>query len=102
MLLQATILFSLIGFSLIGIGYSVIIPELFRLAGKSGVPSATGISFVAGFGYIGFLASPAVMGFLSELNGLKMSFAVLMILTIFVLIVAGILKMRRNSKVKLD
>ena len=96
-LFQNTVLFALIGFSLIGIGYSVIIPELFRLAGKSSVPSATGISFVAGIGYIGFLASPAIMGFLSEMESLKLSFTTLMISTILMMIIVFILYKRQKA-----
>ena len=96
-LFQNTVLFALIGFSLIGIGYSVIIPELFRLAGKSSVPSATGISFVAGIGYIGFLASPAIMGFLSEMESLKLSFTTLMISTFLMMIIVFILYKRQKA-----
>lgn len=64
-----------IGFGCIGIGFSVVIPELFRLAGKvDGVSSSEGISFVAGVGFLGFMAAPASMGFLAELSSLRLSF----------------------------
>lgn len=95
-LLQSTLALSIIGFTLIGLGYSVIIPELFRVAGKSKkVSSATGISFVAGFGYVGFLASPAIMGFLSELDSLKLSFQTLLASTIVVMGIVIFLKIRK-------
>jgi MFS family permease len=68
------------GFCLVGLGFSVIIPEIFRLAGQAkGVSSAEGISVVAGLGYAGFLASPALLGFLSDLSSLKLSFAALLV-----------------------
>lgn len=95
-LLQSTLTLTVIGFSLIGLGYSVIIPELFRVAGKSKkVSAATGISFVAGLGYVGFLASPAIMGFLSELDSLKLSFQTLLVATIVVMGITLILKIRK-------
>lgn len=70
--------FTVSGFAIIGLGFSVIIPELLRLAGKvKGVNSADGISFVAGAGFIGFLASPPLIGFLADFSSLKLSFKVL-------------------------
>ncbi|MCB9349870.1 MAG: MFS transporter [Lewinellaceae bacterium] len=79
-ILMAQLAPALIGFGLVGLGFSVIIPELFRLAGKTeGVSSAEGISFVAGFGYVGFLISPAFLGFLSRLDSLKLSFTALLV-----------------------
>ncbi|MCB0597879.1 MAG: MFS transporter [Lewinellaceae bacterium] len=79
-ILMAELIPSLIGFGLVGLGFSVIIPELFRLAGKTkGVSSAEGISFVAGFGYVGFLISPAFLGFLSRMDSLKLSFTALLV-----------------------
>lgn len=78
-ILMAELTPALAGFGLVGLGFSVIIPELFRLAGKTqGVSSAEGISFVAGFGYVGFLASPAFLGFLSKIGSLRLSFTALL------------------------
>ena len=66
------------------------IPELLRLAGKvKGISSADGISFVAGAGFIGFLLSHALVGFLAEISSLKLSFMVLGIGSLAALI-AGI------------
>ena len=79
-ILTANFIPVLLGFGLVGIGFSVIIPELFRLAGRvKGISSAQGISIVAGFGYVGFLASPPFLGFLSDLYDLRASFTALCI-----------------------
>ncbi len=76
--LWATSMSSIIGFAIIGLGFSVVIPELLRLAGKvKGIASADGISFVAGAGFVGFLASPALVGFLSDMSSLHLSFMAL-------------------------
>lgn len=94
---------AMVGFTLVGFGFSVIIPELFRLAGKAeGVSAAEGISVVAGLGYAGFLASPALLGFLSNWSSLKLSFMVLLAGS---LIAAGIgltLRMRARTRVQRD
>ncbi|WP_445385584.1 MFS transporter [Robiginitalea sp. IMCC44478] len=75
------------GFGLIGLGFSVIIPELFRIGGKvKGVDSAQGIAFIAGAGYSGFLTAPPVLGYLAENFSLKTSFWVLLACAVLVLL----------------
>ncbi|WP_298320120.1 MFS transporter [uncultured Aquimarina sp.] len=93
--LNSTLILTVIGFGLVGLGFSVIIPELFRLAGKThGVSSAEGISFVAGFGYLGFLISPPFLGLLSKIDSLKLSFTTLLIATVIALIVTFFISKR--------
>lgn len=75
------------GFGLIGLGFSVIIPELFRIGGNvKGVESSQGVAFIAGTGYMGFLAAPPILGFLAERFSLKGSFFLLLILVTAVLL----------------
>ncbi|WP_223148870.1 hypothetical protein [Aquimarina sp. RZ0] len=88
-ILNSQLIITVIGFGFVGFGFSVIIPELFRLAGKTkGVSPAEGISFVAGFGYLGFLISPPFLGFLSKIESLKLSFTALLIATLLALVIA--------------
>jgi len=86
---------ALFGFGLTGLGFSVIIPELFRLAGKAeGVSTSEGIAVVAGLGYVGFLGSPALLGFLSSVGGLAWSFTALLVVTVVAFLIAFALKLR--------
>lgn len=79
--LTGNLILSLIGFSVVGLGLSVIIPELFRLAGQSkGTSSTQGIAFVAGIGYAGFLSGPVILGGLAGTFGLKASFIFLCVI----------------------
>lgn len=99
MVLLASFWPAMIGFALVGLGFSVIIPELFRLAGKTeGVSSAEGISVVAGLGYVGFLASPALLGFLSDFSSLKLSFATLLAGALLGCGIAFILQQRQKAR----
>jgi len=95
--LLGTTISAITGFAIIGLGFSVVIPELLRLAGKAkGVSSADGISFVAGAGFVGFLASPALVGFLADMSSLKLSFMVLAFGTLLALVAGITLSRKRN------
>lgn len=75
------------GFGLVGLGLSTIVPELFRLGGKTkGVDSSQGVSFIAGSGFIGFLLGPVFLGFLARLSSLKLSFIALLCFTLIALV----------------
>jgi MFS family permease len=77
---------AVLGFGFVGLGLSVIIPELFRMAGKSkGISPSAGISFVSGIGFMGFLLGPVLLGIISDAYSLKMSFLTLFILILFAL-----------------
>lgn len=77
--LTTTMNLAILGFGMVGLGLSVIIPELFRIGGNvKGVESSQGISFIAGSGYLGFLSGPVVLGFLAEKASLELSFATLL------------------------
>lgn len=90
-------LLTIVGFGLVGIGLSVVIPELFRLAGQNReVESSKAVSFIAGSGYSGFLVAPPLLGFLAEATSLRVSFASLLGATILVL--AAILWLQRRRR----
>jgi MFS family permease len=68
-----------IGFAILGMGISVMVPLIFSLVGKS-VPASkrtTIISRVAVVGYIGFFIGPAMMGGVAQLFGLGTSFVIM-------------------------
>jgi MFS family permease len=72
--------FTIPGFFIIGLGFSVIVPEVYRLASKvDGIKTADGVSFIAATTNIGFLVGPVFLGFIAELKSLHLSFIVLTI-----------------------
>lgn len=84
---------AIIGFLLNGLGFSVMVPELFRIGGKvKGVESAQGVAFIAGSGYSGFLIGPVILGFLAEEFSLKTSFWALLGCALLVLLLTFILR----------
>jgi len=69
---------SLAGFTIIGLGFSAIVPEVFRMASKvEGVKTNDGVSVIAATTNIGFLVGPVLLGFLAELRTLHFSFLIL-------------------------
>jgi fucose permease len=90
-------LMAITGFALIGLGFSVIIPELFRIGGNvKGVESSQGVAFIAGTGYSGFLMAPPVLGFLAESATLKASFISLLATACLVLLAGFYLLSRKR------
>ncbi|MFD9499188.1 MFS transporter [Streptomyces sp. NPDC060035] len=73
--LSPTIPLALIGWTLFGIGLSGTIPQLFSAAGHIDPAAAgTNVSRVAGLGYIGILAGPAVIGPMTHFMPLNLTF----------------------------
>ncbi|BAO56040.1 membrane protein mosC [Nonlabens marinus S1-08] len=90
LILTADLFISVLGFGVLGLGISVIIPELFRMAGRSKqLSTSVAISVVSGIGFLGFLVGPVLLGFISNWSSLMMSyvFLLLLIITAFALVV---------------
>jgi fucose permease len=69
---------AILGFFIVGLGFSVIVPEVYRLASKvEGIKTADGVSFIAATTNIGFLVGPVLLGFVAEMKSLHLSFIVL-------------------------
>jgi MFS family permease len=83
LVLTSTALITLSGFLLIGFGFSSIVPEIYRLSSNiKKVSPSSGIAFMAGAGYFGFLAGPVVLGGIAQRSGLKISFYILLLLVL--------------------
>jgi MFS family permease len=96
LVLSNSLVFTVVGFGIIGLGFSVIIPELIRLAGKTKTISASkAISFVTGTGFAGFMVGPIIMGYISDAFTLQVSFSFLLIIT-FVAVILSIFFIKPN------
>lgn len=96
LVLSEDTLLSIIGFALNGLGFSVIVPEVFRIGGNvKGVDSSKGIAFIAGSGYAGFLCAPPILGFLAENYSLTRSFMVLLACGFLILLFTFLLKKKK-------
>jgi MFS family permease len=66
---------AVLGFAMVGLGLSNIVPILISAAGRNAAPGPS-IAFVVSFGYAGFLATPPILGFIASQSSLSMMFAV--------------------------
>ena len=88
-----SIIFSVIGFAILGIGTSCIIPFAYSLAGKiKGVDSGVAISIISIFVYGTFMAAPASLGILANVYGVNNIFLPILLLFLILLIPIKIFK----------
>jgi MFS family permease len=65
-----------IAFMIVGLGVSTVIPTLYSIAGKHPtIPTGEALTAVSSVSFLGFLMGPPVIGHISELFGLRFSFA---------------------------
>ncbi|MEW2288337.1 MFS transporter [Streptomyces sp. NPDC047841] len=84
---------ALTGWALFGLGLSGCIPQLFSAAGHADPAAAgTNVSRVAGLGYIGMLAGPAVIGWMTHVVALNHTFLLLALFCASAAAAAGILR----------
>jgi MFS family permease len=88
---------TLLGWAAFGLGLSGSIPQIFTSAGNLGGAAATNMSRVVGMGYIGFLAGPAVIGWISHFLSLTAAMAVPLALTLIAAATAGTVRPRAHS-----
>lgn len=90
--LAPSIPLALAGWTLLGIGLSGAVPQLFSAAGHTDPDAAgTNVSRVAGLGYLGMLGGPAVIGPLTQLMPLNYTFILPAILCLVAALVARVL-----------
>ncbi|MEU4041670.1 MFS transporter [Streptomyces antibioticus] len=84
---------ALVGWALFGAGLAGCVPQLFSAAGHAD-PAAAGanVSRVAGLGYLGMLAGPALIGWLTHLVPLNLTFLLPAAFCVVAAAMAGVLR----------
>lgn len=76
---------AIIGFMLVGLGASNVVPILFTAAGNQTVmPANLAVASITTIGYAGILAGPAVTGFIAQLSSLSVAFGCVALLLLAV------------------
>ncbi len=69
---------STLAFMVVGLGVSSIVPTVYSAAGRHpSIPAGIALATVSSVGFLGFLMGPPLIGYISELAGLRYSFAVI-------------------------
>ncbi|MFT7775651.1 MFS transporter [Roseateles sp.] len=77
-------LVALLGFALVGLGLSNVVPVLFSAASQvPGVSPAHGIAAVSGVGYLGMMAGPPLIGLIAEHSSLTAGLVVVVAFATF-------------------
>ena len=88
-----TLIASTIGFMMVGLGVSSIIPTVYSTAGKIGkVAPGIAIATVSSVSFLGFLMGPPLIGYISAAAGLRYSFAVIGIFGLCITLLVSKLK----------
>ncbi|WP_116790294.1 MFS transporter [Flavobacterium psychrotrophum] len=67
-----------LGFMLVGLGVSTVVPGVYSLAGKTpGIEPSQALTAVSSISFLGFLLGPPIIGYIAHAVGLKMSFAII-------------------------
>ena len=75
-----------LGFVMVGLGVSCIVPLVFKIAGKSNVTSSGhALASISSIGYLGFLLVPPLVGFVAQNAGLRWSFGIIALLGILII-----------------
>jgi MFS family permease len=89
---------ALAGWTLFGAGLAGTIPQLFSAAGHADpAAAATNVSRVAGLGYLGMLAGPAVIGALTHVTRLNHAFLLPLIFCVIAAVTAPMLRTGRTA-----
>ena len=90
-LLTYSLSITLAGFTLAGLGLSVVIPNVFRMAARvQGLAPGYGLAATTTMGYLGLLSGPPVIGGLAQLFSLRLA-----LLFVVIAMVMGAALMRR-------
>lgn len=79
-----------LGFLLVGIGVSSVVPMVYSLAGKSKkMLPGVALAMVSSISFLGFLVGPPIIGFIAQVSSLRWSFALIALLGLGTTLLSG-------------
>jgi MFS family permease len=93
--LSSFIPLTLLGYLLTGFGVSCVVPFVFSLAGKIPMSNpGAALASVSSLGYLGFLLVPPMIGYVSQVSSLRISFAIIAVMGLFMIRLSTRIKMQ--------
>ncbi|WP_418383169.1 MFS transporter [Alistipes finegoldii] len=79
-----------LGFLLVGVGISSIVPICYSMAGRQkNIPASIAITVVSSVSFIGFMIGPPLIGLLSEVSNLRIALGAASLFGLFVVLLSG-------------
>lgn len=89
---------SLIGFMIIGAGTASIVPTIYSIAGKrSKISTSMALTIVSSVSFLGFLLGPPVIGYVSELTNLRVSYGIIGLLGLLIIFIPSRMSVFRKN-----
>ena len=81
------------GFTLVGLGFSCVVPVLFSAAARvPGVAPGTSIAAVTGLSYTGFMLGPPLIGFIADEFDLGVGLGLVVVLSLFSIFISRFIR----------
>ncbi|MDI9355695.1 MAG: MFS transporter [Chitinophagaceae bacterium] len=91
-----SLVFATLGFTLVGLGSSSVVPVAYTIAGNSQkIPPSFALSLVSSIGFSGFLFGPPLIGYISHYSNLRYSFAVVAMIGGFIVLLTFFMKEKK-------
>jgi MFS family permease len=88
-----TIVPATIGFMMVGVGVSGIVPMVYTIAGNSKtIAPGMALAMVSGVSYFGFLLGPPLIGYISALSSLQYSYGIIGCFGLFITLIVAKIK----------
>lgn len=79
-----------LGFMLVGLGTSSVVPMIYSIAGqKTKLPTGLALTVVSSISFMGFLIGPPVIGYVAAATNLRYSFAIGSVFAIFIIVLTS-------------
>jgi fucose permease len=89
---------TMFGYLLTGFGVSCVVPFVFSLAGKIPMSNpGAALASISSLGYLGFLLVPPMIGYVAQASSLRVSFAIIAILGLFMVRLSTRIKLQFQS-----
>jgi MFS family permease len=88
-LIMHTPWFGLLGFAVLGLGLSFVVPLVIAAAYSLGEPVGVNVAFVTSGGYLGMMVGPPVIGFVAWISSLSTALGIIAALTGMLALLAG-------------
>lgn len=87
-----------IGFMIVGLGVSSIVPIVYSTAGqKTRIPTGIALTIVSSTGLLGFLSGPPVIGYISHATNLKYSYMFVGLFAVLIVILISHIRVLKNE-----